>query len=252
MPFTIENIVDGFPCPSIPPIVGAPHSEKISEVHLQLNYNAVSVHSNLSDRSLGLLYLNVLPTVYNTLSATEFIPLMNPGPTPDITVGSTAAKISTFRYAHTTSALLFDDYNRTDEALFQQLLSDVDKFFVRSLHHRYVGYGTVSTCSILDHIYLTYANISPSKLQENETRFRASYYANHPIETLIYRVETAVEYAAAVNTPYSPAQVLATVYQLVFQTGLFNDNCKFWKSKTDAYKTWANFKVDLAIAHQEW
>ena len=39
-------------------------------------------------------------------------------------------------------------------------------------------------------------------------------------------------------------------YQLVFQTGLFNDNCKVWKRKADAYKTWAKFKVDFSIEHQ--
>ena len=52
--------------------------------------------------------------------------------------------------------------------------------------------------------------------------------------------------------PYSPAQVVATAYQLVLQKGLFNDDCKVWKRNTDAYKTWANFKVDFAIAYQEW
>ena len=64
-------------------------------------------------------------------------------------------------------------------------------------------------------------------------------------------MENTVEYVAAVNTPYSPAQVVATSYQIVFQTGLFNDNCKVWKRKADAYKTWENFKVDFATANQE-
>ena len=60
---TINKIVDIFLFPSIPPIVGAPEYEKISEVHLQLNSDTESVHSKLGDRSLGLLYLNVLPAV---------------------------------------------------------------------------------------------------------------------------------------------------------------------------------------------
>ena len=56
--------------------------------------------------------------------------------------------------------------------------------------------------NMIDHIYSTYANISTSDLQENETHFRALCDANHPIETLINQVETAAEYAAAGNTPY--------------------------------------------------
>ena len=51
--------------------------------------------------------------------------------------------------------------------------------------------------------------------------------------------------------PYLPAQVVATAYQIVFQTGMFNDDCKVWKRKADAYKTWANFKVHFATAHYE-
>ena len=47
-------------------------------------------------------------------------------------------------------------------------------------------------------------------------------------------------------------QVFATAYHIVFHTGLFNDNCKAWKRKADAYKTWANFKVDFATLHQKW
>ena len=194
MPFTIDKIVDGFPFPSIPPILGTPDYEKIAEVHLQLNSNAAVVHSNLVDGYLGPLYLTVLPAFYNTLSATTFTPPSNPGATPDIPVGSNVVQISALQYAHTTADKLFDKYNRTEKVLYQQLLSAVDELFVRSLRHRCVGYGTVLTHDIIDHLYATYANISPSGPQENETRLRAPYDANQPIETLIDQVETAVEY----------------------------------------------------------
>ena len=165
MPSSTDKIVDGFPFPSIPPILGTPDYEKIAEVHLQINSNTASVYSNLGNRSLGLLYLTVLPAVYNNLSVTTFVPPSNPGATPDIPVKSTVAKIAALRYAHTTVAVLFDNYNRTDKALCQKILSAVDKLFVCSLLHCYVGYDTVSTHDILNHLYATYVNISPSGLQ---------------------------------------------------------------------------------------
>ena len=110
----------------------------MSKVHIELNSNAVPVHSNLGDRVVSLLYLTVSPTVYNTLSATNFIPLVNPGTTPEIPVGSTAAQISDLRYAHTTPALLFNKYGPTEKALCQQILSAFDKLFVQFLQHCYV------------------------------------------------------------------------------------------------------------------
>ena len=74
MPATIDKIVDGFLFPSIPPTVGSPDYEKISKVQIQLNSNATPVHSNLGDGALGLVYLTVLPGVFNTLPATTFTP----------------------------------------------------------------------------------------------------------------------------------------------------------------------------------
>ena len=47
MPTTIDGTVGGFPFPAISPIIGAPNYETIAEVHLELNFNAASVQSNL-------------------------------------------------------------------------------------------------------------------------------------------------------------------------------------------------------------
>jgi septal ring factor EnvC (AmiA/AmiB activator) len=32
---------------------------------------------------------------------------------------------------------------------------------------------------------------------------------------------------------------------------MFNDDCKTWKRQTTAYKTWAQFKIDLSVAYKE-
>ena len=124
--------------------------------------------------------------------------------------------------------------------------------YVRSLCHRYAGYGQTSTQQLLAHLYATYANISPTDLQANEAKLRAPYDANHPVENLFYQVENAVEYVAAGNTPYSPEQVVTISFQLVFQTSLFLDDCKTWKRLPATSKSWATFKTFFAPAHQEW
>ena len=65
MPTAIDKIVDGFPFPTILPIIGTPTYNTINEVNLKLNSNAPSVQSNLGCGTLGLLQLTVSPTVYN-------------------------------------------------------------------------------------------------------------------------------------------------------------------------------------------
>ena len=108
-------------------------------------------------------------------------------------------------------------------------ITAVDEMFIRSLLHRYGGYVTTTTRTILDHLYTTYANILSADLQDNDAKLCALYNANFPIEALINQIKGAVKYAAAGNTPYTPLQVVGIAYQLIFQTGLCNDNCKLWK-----------------------
>ena len=43
MPSSIEKIVDGFPFPTIDPMIGTPDYESIADIHLNLNSNAASV-----------------------------------------------------------------------------------------------------------------------------------------------------------------------------------------------------------------
>ena len=200
MPTAIDKIVDGFPFPTIPPIVGTPTYNTIAEVNLKLNSNSASLQSNLGCGTLGLLPLTVSRAVYNTLSVTPFVVPVNPGSVIIIPANSTGAQINKLRYVFDTAAALFNEYNRTDKALRQILLSAVDKIFIRSLRHKYVGYGLKTTRTILDHIYTTYANIPFADLQENDTVSRTPYDINKPIETLFDRVENCGDYATAGNT----------------------------------------------------
>ena len=84
MPTAIDKIVDCFPFPTITPIVGNPTYNTIAEINLKLNSNSASVQSNLGCGTLGLLQLNVSPAIYNTLSVTPFVLLVNPGSVPII------------------------------------------------------------------------------------------------------------------------------------------------------------------------
>ena len=55
MPTALDMIVDGFPFPTIPPIVGTQTYNTIAKVNFKLNSNAASVQSNLGCGTLGLL-----------------------------------------------------------------------------------------------------------------------------------------------------------------------------------------------------
>ena len=124
--------------------------------------------------------------------------------------------------------------------------------FIRSLHHSYMGYGTTTTRAILDHLYATNVKISSDDLQDNKARLRAPYDTKLPIKALINQVEGTIKYAAAGNTLYTLLQVVGIAYQLIFQTGMFTNNCKQWKRRDPANKNWTKFKIFFATAHQEF
>ena len=107
MPSDHDVIIDGFPHPTIPPILGVPTYTTIAELQLKLNANAASVFSSLGDGAHGLLTLTVSPTIYDTLSATAFIQPTNPGPQPNIPLNATTAQISALTRAHNENPIAF-------------------------------------------------------------------------------------------------------------------------------------------------
>ena len=251
MTSSIDKIMDSFPNPTISPIVGQPGYDTIAEMHLMLNANAASVQSHLGDGALGLLFLTITPAVYNTISAIPFIPPANPGIAPTIPPGSTGPQIADIRLQHATAMKLYKQYDATDKALKQLLIGAVNDMFIRSLRNRHIGYANVTTLQLITHLYRTYAKINTGDLEANSTRMKERYDCNLPIETFFDQIEDAVEYASAGNAPFTPVQVVNTAFNVIFRTGLFNDDCKVWKRKPDADRTWVQFKIDFSIAHQE-
>ena len=203
MSTAINKIVDSFPFPKIPSIVGTPTYNTIAEVNLELNSYSASVQSNLGCGTLGLLQLTVSSAAYNTFSSTAFIVPINPSSVPIIPAKSTGSQITELCYAFNTTSALFNKYDRTKKALRQILLSIVNKMFICSLQHNYVGYGLTTTHAIMDHLYTTYANISSADLQENDAIFHTPYDINQPIEYLFKRVKTCGDYAIAGNNTCS-------------------------------------------------
>ena len=254
MPSDIDRIVEGFPHPTIPPTIGRPEYAQIAEVNLKLNANAASVQSELGNGALGLLSLTVKPAVYNTHSAVPFVAPANPGPTVVIPVGPpnpTSAVVSNLTRAHNENLRVWREYLATDKALKQQLLSCFNESYYRTMRNRVTGFANVTTLVILTHLYDTYGRLTPQDMTDNHANMTSDYDAATPIETMFDQVEDAIDLAAAANVPYSPAQIVNIGYSLMFNTGLFPDAMRDWRKRIPVDKTWANFKIDMAEAHQE-
>ena len=115
----IDKIVEGFPHPTITPIIGIPNYESISEIHIKLNSNAASVHSELGNGALGLLALTVTPAVHDTLAGVPFVAPMNPGQVFFIPPNSTGLQIAALDAAHKIQVRIWKEFLAVDKALKQ-------------------------------------------------------------------------------------------------------------------------------------
>jgi hypothetical protein len=246
------KISDNFPHKTIPPIVGQPTYEAIKDLHLKLNENAVKVHSNLGDGLLGYLGVTLTPAIYDTLSAQPFVIPPNPGPAPVIPANATGPQIANIRTLFLEHFAAFKKYMDVCNSISSIILEVIDPVYLATLRLPYVGVGTRTPLELLAHLYTNYAKITSADLDDNDRAMKQPCDVNQPIEVLYQQIEDAIEFAAAGQTPYSPAQVLNVAYQLVFRTGIFTDECKIWKRQPADYKTWPHFKVDFAVAYQEY
>ena len=137
-------------------------------------------------------------------------------------------------------------------AISALIIEAIDPVYLATLRLPYVGIGTRTPLEILAHLYANYANITPSDLEQNCIAMQQPCDVNQPIEVFFKQIEDAMEFAAAGQTPYSPEQILSIAYQGIFRTGIFADDCKLWKRKDAAYKTWEHFKFDFRVAYKEY
>ena len=73
---------------------------------------------------------------------------------------------------------------------------------------------------------------------------------NCPFDCLIKLIEDGQDYAEDGGQPYTTKHLLCIAYTLVFQTGLYFEECKQWNNCLATEKTWANFKTQFHNAQR--
>jgi hypothetical protein len=81
---------------------------------------------------------------------------------------------------------------------------------------------------------------------------KEAYDPNQPIEAFIEQIEDAIALADAAEAEHAQAQIINIACNLIFQTGMFPEACCKWRRPPAAKKTWINFKIEMALSHQEF
>jgi hypothetical protein len=247
---TPDELIAGFPHYSLLKVTGEPTFEDLNVIRRLLNTNAMSVSSYVCGGRHGHLGIIMTNEEYFAIAANVFPVPDNPGASPEVVVGMTAAVIAELTQIHREATQVYRTYHNVDQAIKKLILEAFDDAYFNALLDKVVGDANCTSLDLLTHLLTFYAMIAPTELTQNYERLNMPYDPNQPIETLFQQIQDAQAFAVAGGQPYGAAMIISVAYTLVFNTGLYPDACRAWQSRATADKTWAQFKIDFATAHR--
>ena len=226
---TVESVLESFPNPRVPPIVGRPTQQSIQALTQLLYENAASVYSALGGGAHGHLGVIMNAVQYNTLVGANYIAPLNPGGTPVIPAGSTGPQIQRIQAQFRNETELYKLHTNVDGAMKQQIITAVPRMYIKALADPVLGFTNVTARQLLAHLKRTYGKLTHLQLEQNDKAFRADYNTNDPIENFYEQIEITTEAANDAGAAYTAPQIINNAITILTKTGCFTDAIRAWK-----------------------
>jgi hypothetical protein len=210
----------------------------------------------LGGGALGHLGLIVSDALYAMIApATEAGPTLwespsAPGRAPDNTDG-TAAQISAARHTCNESVHTYRTYTSVQQALKKQIVTVFEPMYVDVLNDDMVGFVNITAREIMDHLCMTYSNITAVDLENSFEQMRRAWDLQQPVEYLFKQIQDCADYSEAGCVIIGHPQQINVGYAKIFATGHFLSAFHGWNEKPNAEKTWAQFKAHFSAAHRQ-
>jgi hypothetical protein len=114
---TPDELIAGFPHSSPQKVTGDPTFEDLKVIRRLLNTNAMSVSSYVGGGHHGHLGIIMTNEEYFAIAADVFPLPNNPGASPEVVVGMTAAVISELTRLHREATQVYRTYHNVDQAI---------------------------------------------------------------------------------------------------------------------------------------
>jgi hypothetical protein len=142
------------------------------------------------------------------------------------------------------------EYNNVQRALKKQLATAVDKIYLEA-HYDNVGYENVSIRTLIQYLLDEYGDITPINLRANAKRLNEEWDPNQPTQTLFSQIKEIQTYAQARNRTFTDQQIVDVAYTIIYNTGIYFDDCDTWLGTFPANQTWTNFQTHFNTAHRK-
>jgi len=211
----------------------------LTTLHRELNTYAASIESNRGGGLHGHLALVMTDAAYLAIANQQFIAPVHPGPNP--APGNTQPQITENNRLHAAAILEHKTYKDTENQLKAMLIKAVPSIYIEELQDPVLGFATVTTRQLLQHLDDNYGTVTARDLAKNMDQMNQPWTGDQPIENLWIQIQRAKIYAAPHDPITDKTAIRAAVTNLK-ATGLFTDDIKAWENKPIADQTWIALK----------
>jgi hypothetical protein len=228
-----------------------PDYASLKLLQLQINANAMTVHSSRGDELSGLLALTVLPEKYTQVSGgITFVPPQKPADSLGLTNNPSAAAVALATRAKDKAEEEWMVYNLTLKALRQQLLKAVPRQWISELADDETDFTGVPPLAILTLLWEKHGKISQTMLADNLTSLSKDWSTTEPMTNLWEHVKKCTDFAARGKEPIHQDVVLRAILGTLEATGEFTLDIRDWKKLPEKEKTIVNIQTFFKKANE--
>jgi hypothetical protein len=123
--------------------------------------------------------------------------------------------------------------------------------YLEILNDDMVRFANITAREMLDHLFMSYGNITAVDLENNFEQMRRAWDPQQPVESLFKQIQDCANYSEAGGVLIGHPKKINVGYAKIFSTGHFMSACRRWNEKPKVKKTWAHFKTHFAAAHRQ-
>ncbi len=238
-----DDMITSFPNPTLPTIDGEAPYEQLVELRDSIKENYASIPTRRGGGEYGYLGGILSNAVYNTICPlTPFMPPTNPGVPPTIEAQTTAIVSGNMLRIWNEASREWKEWQSLERAAKKQLVTAVPSGMLVGIRCPHRGFNNISARTMLEYLFDNYGHIDQQDLINNRMKLTEEWDPNLPFSHITQRVQAVQEYATDGKRPINKKDIMDAIYTVVFNTGMFYEDCEKWNDKDPTDMTWTNFQ----------